>query len=179
MAHAGAPQRAAVVIDGDRAVQDLVVAVAVDVPDLDAVLALALVLERGALVGPPPQLLQLAIRSVQASTSSGRRCRGRRAGSASCRRDSATPSMCRLDRLPVWSAHSVGLPRSIHGACRSPAGVAVVDHQLLGPVEDEALAAVERLGLRRRVGRAAQPRPPPCRRRRDRARPSARTRCRG
>ena len=35
------------------------------------------------------------------------------------------------------------------------AGGAVVDDERLGPVEDEALAAVERLGLRRRVGRAA------------------------
>ncbi len=61
MAQAAGPKGPAVVVDRERAVDDLVTPVAVDVADADAVLSLALVGEGRALIGPAPDLLQLPI----------------------------------------------------------------------------------------------------------------------
>ena len=152
--HPGAPHRPAVVIDGDRAVQDLVEAVAVDVARLDAVLSLALVLERGPFVGPAPQLLELAIlqgpgvdahHAVGSAHDDEARCLAVEIRDAEHVAAGAVPRIVGpLGGLAAFDP--VGLVDLL-------AGRAVVDRDVLGPVEDEALAAVERLLARRGVGR--------------------------
>ena len=180
VAHPGAPHRPAVVVDRDRAVEDLVEAVAVDVAGLDAVLPLAVVLERRALVGPPPHLLELAVaqrpgihlhQAVGAADDQDARRLAVEVGDAE--HVAARAVAGRVG--PVGDLAALDPVDLVDLACRSrrrrPRGIP--DRRARCPCRRRTPARASR-----RTAPCAR-RPRPCRRRRDRGPPSARTRCRG
>jgi hypothetical protein len=119
------------------------------------VLALALILERRALVGPAPQLLELLV--LQRPGVDPHHAVGA-ADDDQARRPAI--EVGDPEHVPARSVAAVVGPFGRLAALDPRrggdllAGGAVVDHERFRPLEHEPFAAVEGLGLRRRVGGA-------------------------